>query len=185
MASAFMKEWLLLQQEYLGLTCVTKGADGEPVVDVKQTLREAGYSTAVPTDDIPVAYLPGMLRLDKESWLNCVSVEASFSNTVEDGDLVCPVRADTTQGLMGGHDAIWKSVRSGAGTTPSGTQHLWGFAYKHVGRVLLGPAVFYQSFTFPTGTFVYADTNGKLTSVANEYLVGVCVAPGTILIKHF
>ena len=82
-------------------------------------------------------------------------------------------------------DAIWKPVNSGAGTVPTGDVQVWGFAYKHIGRVMLGPVVFHQSFAFRTGDLVYAGESGKLTTSKNDLFVGVCVAPGTILIKQF
>lgn len=188
MANAFMKEWLLLQLQKLGLPCPFEKKEEPPVV-VKQTLQEAGYCADIPTDDIPVAYLPGVIRLDKESWLRCLTVEASFSAGVEDGDLVCPVATNTSQefrqNIADVGDAIWKPFNSGAGTVPTGDVKVWGFAYKHIGRVMLGPAVFHQSFAFRTGDLVYAGESGKLTTSKNDLFVGVCVAPGTILIKQF
>lgn len=189
MASIFMKEWLLLQLQKLGISCSVREQQSEAFQPVVQrTLQEAGFCPQVPTDDIPVAYLPGMLRLDKESWLNCLTVEASFSSNVEDGDLVLPIATSTSaefsQNVAKVSDAVWKPVNSGAGTTP-GKVRVWGVAYKHIGRVLIGPVVFHQSFAFPTGTLVYAGNNGKLTKDVNDYFVGACIAPGSILIKQF
>lgn len=189
MANSYMREWLLLQLQKLGLPCPTRAQQIEELQPtVQRTLQETGYCPQIPTDDIPVAYLPGMLRLDKASWLNCLTVEADFSANVEDGDLVLPIATNTSaefrQNIAKVADAVWKPVNSGAGTTP-GKIKVWGIAYKHIGRVLFGPVVFHQSFAFPTGTLVYAGNSGKLTKTANDYLVGACVAPGSILIKQF
>lgn len=189
MANPFMKEWLLLQLQKLGLPCPFGKEKEEPPIVVRQTLQEAGYCADIPTDDIPVAHLPGMIRLDKESWLHCLTVEASFSSAVEDGDLVVPIATNLsqefTQNIASVGDAIWKPVNSGAGTTPSGDIKVWGIAYKHIGRVILGPAVFHQSFAYKTGDLLYAGDSGKLTTTTNNLFVGACVAPGTILLKQF
>ena len=188
MANAFMREWMLLQLQKLGIACFGKKQEEQPTV-VTQTLQESGFCPDIPTDDIPVAYLPGMLRLDKTSWLHCLSVEASFSSAVEDGDLVVPVATNLsqefTQNIASVGDAIWKPVNSGAGTTPSGDIKVWGIVYKHIGRVILGPAVFHQSFAYKTGDLLYAGDSGKLTTTTNNLFVGACVAPGTILLKQF
>lgn len=77
MATSFLKEYLLSQLCKLGINpCPTKEEE-KPVV-VKQTLVEAGYCPHIPTDNVPIAFLPAMLRLDKQSWLNALSIEANF-----------------------------------------------------------------------------------------------------------
>lgn len=177
MASAFLKELLLAQLEKVGLrTCEHKPS---PPPVVQQALNEAGFCAEIPTNDIPVSALPGMLRLDKSSWLSCVSVEATFAPEVEDGDLVCPTlrtqSGEFNQNVAELGDAIWNHYKSSA--------VLKGIAYVHVGRVLFGPLVKHPSFTFRTGDQLFAAQGGKLTTVKNDNFVGLCVAPGSILLK--
>lgn len=170
MASLFLKEYLLSQLCRLGIKWPPKEENKKPVVE--QTLKEAGFSSRIPTDDIPVALIPGVIRLDKESWLSCVSVEAAFSADVEDGMLVTVDKG------------IWKPVNQVQNSEKDKTAHYWGIAYTQVGRVMLGPVVFHKKFSYVAGTMLYAGDAGTLTDVENEVFVGVCVAPGTIMLKQ-
>ena len=177
MASAFLKELLLTQLEKVGLRCGGHRPPPPPVV--QQTLNEAGFCAEIPTNDIPVSALPGMLRLDKSSWLSCVSIEASFAPEVEDGDLVCPTLRTPSdefrQNVAELGDAVWGHYKNSA--------TLKGIAYVHIGRVLFGPLVKHPSFTFRTGDQLFAAKGGKLTTEKNDNFVGLCVAPGSILLK--
>lgn len=187
MATSYLKEYLLSQLCKLGIDWPPPKEEEKPVV-VQQTLTEAGYTPLLPTDEIPVALLPGMLRLDKQSWLNALSIEATFSSDVEDGDLVYPVAAGVSGEFISNiaelRDAVWKPVNqvSGTASTDEDSPSIWGIAYKHVGRVMFGPVVFHQRFAFKTGDILYVGDSGKITTNNEGAVLGVCLAPGSIFI---
>lgn len=187
MATSYLKEYLLSQLCKLGIDWPPPKEEEKPVV-VQQTLTEAGYTPLLPTDEIPVALLPGMLRLDKQSWLNALSIEATFSSDVEDGDLVYPVAAGVSGEFISNiaelRDAVWKPVNqvSGTASTDEDSPRIWGIAYKHVGRVMFGPVVFHQRFAFKTGDILYVGDSGEITTNNEGAVLGVCLAPGSIFI---
>ena len=187
MATSYLKEYLLSQLCKLGIDWPPPKEEEKPVV-VQQTLTEAGYTPLLPTDEIPVALLPGMLRLDKQSWLNALSIEATFSSDVEDGDLVYPVAAGVSGEFISNiaelRDAVWKPVNqvSGTASTDEDSPRIWGIAYKHVGRVMFGPVVFHQRFAFKTGDILYVGDSGEITTSNEGAVLGVCLAPGSIFI---
>lgn len=187
MATSYLKEYLLSQLCKLGIDWPPPKEEEKPVV-VQQTLTEAGYTPLLPTDEIPVALLPGMLRLDKQSWLNALSIEATFSSDVEDGDLVYPVAAGVSGEFISNiaelRDAVWKPVNqvSGTASTDEDSPRIWGIAYKHVGRVMFGPVVFHQRFAFKTGDILYVGDGGEITTTNEGAVLGVCLAPGSIFI---
>lgn len=187
MATSYLKEYLLSQLCKLGIDWPPPKEEEKPVV-VQQTLTEAGYTPLLPTDEIPVALLPGMLRLDKQSWLNALSIEATFSSDVEDGDLVYPVAVGVSGEFISNiaelRDAVWKPVNqvSGTASTDEDSPRIWGIAYKHVGRVMFGPVVFHQRFAFKTGDILYVGDGGEITPNNEGAVLGVCLAPGSIFI---
>lgn len=187
MATSYLKEYLLSQLCKLGIDWPPPKEEEKPVV-VQQTLTEAGYTPLLPTDEIPVALLPGMLRLDKQSWLNALSIEATFSSDVEDGDLVYPVAAGVSGEFISNiaelRDAVWKPVNqvSGTASKDEDSPRIWGIAYKHVGRVMFGPVVFHQRFAFKTGDILYVGDSGEITTNNEGAVLGVCLAPGSIFI---
>lgn len=187
MATSYLKEYLLSQLCKLGIDWPPPKEEEKPVV-VQQTITEAGYTPLIPTDDIPVALLPGMLRLDKQSWLNALSIEATFSSDVEDGDLVYPVAAGVSGEFISNiaelRDAVWKPVNqvSRTASTDEDSPRIWGIAYKHVGRVMFGPVVFHQRFAFKTGDILYVGNGGEITTSNEGAVLGVCLAPGSIFI---
>lgn len=187
MATSYLKEYLLSQLCKLGIDWPPPKEEEKPVV-VQQTLTEAGYTPLLPTDEIPVALLPGMLRLDKQSWLNALSIEATFSSDVEDGDLVYPVAAGVSGEFISNiaelRDAVWKPVNqvSGTASTDENSPRIWGIAYKHVGRVMFGPVVFHQRFAFKTGDILYVGNSGEITTNNEGAVLGICLAPGSIFI---
>lgn len=187
MATSYLKEYLLSQLCKLGIDWPPPKEEEKPVV-VQQTITEAGYTPLLPTDEIPVALLPGMLRLDKQSWLNALSIEATFSSDVEDGDLVYPVAAGVSGEFISNiaelRDAVWKPVNqvSGTASTDEDSPRIWGIAYKHVGRVMFGPVVFHQRFAFKTGDILYVGNSGKITNNNEGAVLGICLAPGSIFI---
>lgn len=187
MATSYLKEYLLSQLCKLGIDWPPPKEEEKPVV-VQQTLTEAGYTPLLPTDEIPVALLPGMLRLDKQSWLNALSIEATFASDVEDGDLVYPVAAGVSGEFISNiaelRDAVWKPVNqvSGTASTDENSPRIWGIAYKHVGRVMFGPVVFHQRFAFKTGDILYVGNSGEITTNNEGAVLGICLAPGSIFI---
>lgn len=187
MATSYLKEYLLSQLCKLGIDWPPPKEEEKPVV-VQQTLTEAGYTPLLPTDEIPVALLPGMLRLDKQSWLNALSIEATFSSDVEDGDLVYPAAAGVSGEFISNiaelRDAVWKPVNqvSGTASKDEDSPRIWGIAYKHVGRVMFGPVVFHQRFAFKTGDILYVGDSGEITTNNEGAVLGVCLAPGSIFI---
>lgn len=187
MATSYLKEYLLSQLCKLGIDWPPAKEEEKPVV-VQQTITEAGYTPLLPTDEIPVALLPGMLRLDKQSWLNAMSIEATFSSDVEDGDLVYPVAAGVSGEFISNvaelRDAVWKPVNqvSGTASTDENSPRIWGIAYKHVGRVMFGPVVFHQRFAFKTGDILYVGDGGEITTSNEGAVLGICLAPGSIFI---
>lgn len=187
MATSFLKEYLLSQLCKLGINpCPTKEEE-KPVV-VKQTLVEAGYCPHIPTDNVPIAFLPAMLRLDKQSWLNALSIEANFSTDVEDGDLVCPRSVNNSKDFISNiaelRDSVWVPVNrvDNTASTDEDTPRIWGIAYKHVGRVMFGPLVFHHRFSFKTGDILYVGESGSIVKDNTGVVLGICLAPGSIFI---
>lgn len=187
MATSFLKEYLLTQLCKLGIEWPPKKEEEKPI-KVQQAIAEAGYCPNIPTDDIPVALIPGMLRLDKQSWLNALSIEASFSTDVEDGDLVYPVAINVSGDFISNiaelRDAVWKPVNqiSGTASNDDSQPRIWGIAYKHIGRVMFGPIVFHQRFAFKTGDILYVGESGEITTENVGAVLGICLAPGSIFI---
>lgn len=184
MADIFIREFLMSQLCSAGIPMPDKIKDAP--VEIKRTLKTAGYCTDIPTNEIPLAYLPGMLRLDKESWLSCLSVDVAFSADVEDGDLVRPVSSECLREFSNvacANDAVWEPVNRVMGATKGDMPKLWGIAYKHVGRVMLGPVVFHHRFAFSTGDILFAGESGTLTTEDTGTIAGVCVAPGSVFIE--
>ena len=188
MSTSFLKEYLLSQLCRLGIDLPCKKQEEEKPVVVRQTLDEAGYCEHIPTDDIPVALIPGMLRLDKRSWLNALSIEATLSPEVEDGDLVYPVSTNASSEFISNiaalRDAVWKPVNAVANTasTSEDSPRIWGIAYRHIGRVMFGPVVFHRRFSFKTGDLLYVGEDGAITTENVGMVLGVCLAPGSIFI---
>lgn len=188
MSTSFLKEYLLSQLCRLGIDLPCKKQEEEKPVVVRQTLDEAGYCEHIPTDDIPVALIPGMLRLDKRSWLNALSIEATLSPEVEDGDLVYPVSTNASSEFISNiaalRDAVWKPVNAVANTasTSEDSPRIWGIAYRHIGRVMFGPVVFHRRFSFKTGDLLYVGEDGAITTENIGMVLGICLAPGSIFI---
>lgn len=159
-------------------------------------LEQTAYTDMLPDDDIPVALLPGMLRLSKKGWLRCHSVTGVFSADVEDGMIVVPAARPESEAWKAHialrHDCIWvpanqldkeeKEIQA----TKIENAHIYGVAYKDIGRIMFGPIVYHPSFQFETGQLLYLGTFGKIVqdSTAKDgsrnLLLGACVGSGSV-----
>lgn len=140
---------------------------------VASLFLEAGFSTAIPSDDIPVAGLPAMIRLAKQSWLDMAGVRATFAAEVEDGDIVCP------------SGSLWEKCVPEDGEITS----VFGVAFRPVGMVVFGPVVRHAAFSgYAAGEKLYLDAEGALLASGEDpdgaALVGVCVGRGSALLKQ-
>lgn len=142
---------------------------------------EVGFSPLIPPDDVPIALLPAMMRLDKASWVSCVSVAASFAAGVQDGHVVYPVRntaGATVTNIASVGDVTW-NILNEVGAT--GIPPILGIAYREIGRVMAGPIVRHSSFKFSTGDLVYVQ-NGRLTTTPTGRVIGVCFSPEAVML---
>lgn len=166
-----------------------------------------GFNPDVPESGTVVSNLAQALREAKIAYNSVVSVPAVFSCDVEDGDIViplpcgdsCDVNCDellkTLRDLGQIPDAIWvPAFRTSTDTQISTLSSVdpttydppfYGVAYTGIKRVMVGPVVVHPRFKFHTGDKIYAGEDGDLTATANEHMVGVCLAPGSIFLSQY
>lgn len=166
-----------------------------------------GFNPEYPEEGSVVSNLAYSIREAKRALNSVVSVPAVFSCDVEDGDIViplpcgdsCDVNCDellkTLRDLGQIPDAIW--VPAFRTSTDSQVSTLsvvdpttydppfYGVAYTKFKRVMVGPVVAHPRFKFHTGDKIYAGKDGDLTTTANEHMVGVCLAPGSIFLSQY
>lgn len=165
-----------------------------------------GFNPEYPEEGSAVSNLAYSIREAKRALNSVVSVPAVFACDVEDGDIVIPLPCKddcdencdellkTLRDLGHIPDAIWvpafrKTIDSQISTLSSVDvttydPPFYGVAYKDVSRVMVGPVVVHRRFKFHTGDKIYAADNGDLTTTANDHMVGVCLAPGSVYLNQ-
>lgn len=166
-----------------------------------------GFDLEVPYDGTAVSDLANSIREAKTAFSSLLSVPAVFACDVEDGDIVIPLPCacddddacnelmETLARLKKLPDAIWvPAFRDTSDSAISAYAAVdvtnydppfYGVAYKHIGRVMVGPVVVHPRFRFHTGDKVYADKNGDLTIEKGDSMVGVCLAPGAVYLLQY
>lgn len=166
-----------------------------------------GFNVEVPEEGTAVSNIARSVREAKIAFGSLISVPALFACDVEDGDIVIPLPCkcdddeacnelmETLAKIGKLPDAIW--IPAFRETTDSSISALsavdvttydppfFGVAYRKIERVMVGPIVVHPRFQFHTGDKVYADKNGNLTTTANENMVGVCLAPGSVYLLQY
>lgn len=166
-----------------------------------------GFNPEYPEEGSVVSNLAYSIREAKRALNSVVSVPAVFSCDVEDGDIViplpcsdsCDVNCDellkTLRDLGQIPDAIWvPAFRTSTDSQVSTLSAVdpttydppfYGVAYTKFKRVMVGPVVAHPRFRFHTGDKIYAGEDGDLTTITNEHMVGVCLAPGSVYLLQY